>query len=161
MLEHLSALEGSLVGTSIREWAWAFPTLEVLHFMGLAMLIGSMVVIDCRLLGFMPRLPIQALVGFMRLALVAFGINLITGILFFTADPLRYFPNIAFRIKMLLILIAGLNALWFKFAVFDKMANWQPQPPRPVIEKLIAGVSLAIWVGVIGCGRLIPYLEGM
>ena len=126
--------------------------------MGLSLLIGSLLVVDFRLLGFSRNVPVEAVYKFLPLTLVGFSINLITGTLFCFGDPFRYYPNIAFRLKMLLVLLAGLNAFYFALTVHRQAV----QPDRDeagTTIKTVAGLSLMFWVGVIILGRLIPYVE--
>ncbi len=156
-MEMLATIEVSLIGTWVRETTWAFPTLETLHFFGLCLLLGSLTIVDIRLLGFAQRLPVRPVHAYLRWAAIGFSINITTGALFFAADPFRYFPNIAFRMKMLLVLLAGLNALWFKLTVFRDLQTWTADTAPTPLAKIIAGLSLLLWVGVIICGRMIPY----
>lgn len=141
--------------------AWVFPALETLHFVGLILLVGSLYVVDLRFIGLAPRIPLRSVVALLPISVAGFMINLSTGILFLFADPFRYYPNFAFRLKMLIVVVAGVNALWFKFAL-----DWQALPdspgfnPRPAI-RWIAGLSLLLWTSVIILGRMIPYFEGI
>ena len=87
--------------------------------------------------------------------LVASGFN--QG-LFVIGDPARYFANIGFRIKMLLVLAAGLNALWYYLKINSAMRSWDPHGDTPALAKTIAFISLGVWSGVLLLGRLIPYI---
>ena len=151
-------METSALGRLMRDTVWLFPTAEILHFMGLSLLVGSLLVVDFRLLGFSRSAPVEAVYKFLPLTLVGFGINLITGVLFFFSDPFRYYPNIAFRLKMLLALLAGLNALYFALTVHRKTAQSGTGDVGYAI-KTVAVLSLLFWIGVIILGRLIPYVE--
>ena len=84
-------------------------------------------------------------------------INLITGICFFCHDPWVYAFNISFRIKMLLILLAGLNALWFRLGVFLDLERWGPGIEASTLAKVISALSILIWLGVITAGRYIAF----
>lgn len=159
MNDFLHWMESSMLGQLLRESTWLFPMAEILHFMGLCLLIGSLMVVDCRLLGLTRQVSLQAVYRFLPLSLLGFAINLLTGILFCFSDPFRYYPNMAFRIKMFLILLAGLNALWFKFAVYEKSLTLSELENPGRVAKTIAALSLLIWFAVIVFGRLIPYLE--
>jgi hypothetical protein len=81
------------------------------------------------------------------------------GLFFFAGDPFRYFYNIAFQWKMALIVLAGINALWFWFGEHAKLSKLADGEQADFPAKVIATLSLAIWMGVIVLGRLIPYLE--
>ena len=136
---------------------WAFPACEALHFMGLCLLMGAVIVMDLRLLGFAQGLSIRAVHQLVPWAWVGFSINLITGLCFIFAQPGFYYPNTAFRIKLVLILLAGLNALWFHLSINRQLDNWPEHGEVPAQAKTIAAASLALWVGVICFGRFIMY----
>lgn len=157
MQEFLSWMEGSALARVILETSWVFPALETLHFFGLILLIGSIYVVDLRFLGFAAGVPLHAVMRFIPIAGIGFGINLLTGIGFLFADPFRYYPNLSFRLKMLFVLMAGLNALWFKHAVHAKLGPAATEPGASA--RIVAGLSIVLWSAVIVFGRLIPYLE--
>ena len=154
----LSAIETSALGQLMRDSVWLFPAAEILHFTGLSLLIGSLLVVDFRLLGGARHFPVSAVYRFLPLAVAGFSINLITGTLFFSSDPFRYYPNIAFRLKMLLIILAGLNALYFAWAAGRNTNQAGAQDVTPAL-RAVAALSLSCWVGVIVLGRFIPYVE--
>ena len=157
MYDLLLSIETSALGQVMRDSVWLFPMAEILHFMGLSLLIGSLLVVDCRLLGFARNFPVAAVYRFLPLALAGFGINLVTGTMFFFSDPFRYYPNIAFRIKMLLIILAGLNALYFTMTVRGKSAGAGGEAGTDI--KTVSTLSFLFWIGVIILGRFIPYVE--
>ena len=152
-------LESSWLGVTTRDVVWMFPTFEILHFMGLCVLIGSVLVMDLRVIGLLRAIPMRQALSFTPVALGAFAVNLASGIGFFCSDPFRYAPNIAFRWKMLLILVAGLNALWFWFSRHGKLARLPDSADADTVSKVIAAVSLLIWFAVIVLGRFMPYVE--
>lgn len=159
MNEILAWIESCWLGVMIRDIAWMFPAMETLHFMGLCVLFGSLMVIDLRLLGIARFIPMGPAMSFIPITIGAFAVNLLTGIGFFCADPFRYFPNIAFRVKMLLIVLAGLNALWFQFVETPKLKSLSAGAGTGVSVKIVAALSLILWISVIVMGRMIPYLE--
>ena len=103
---------------------WAFPASEAIHFFGLCLLIGSVAVIDLRLLGFARSLPARVIHQLLPWAWTGFAINLITGILFYFSNPAFYYSNVAFRVKLILLLLAGANALWFHLTVNRDLDSW-------------------------------------
>ena len=159
MTEILFWIETSALGQLMRDSDWLFPMAEILHFVGLSLLIGPLMVVDLRLVGFLRNISFEAVYKLLPLSMIGFGINMLTGILFIFSDPFRYYPNIAFRMKMGLILLAGLNVLWFHFAVFPKTIHMSAEEKADVIAKIVAVLSLLIWFAVIVLGRMIPYLE--
>ncbi len=152
-------MEQSALGQLMRDSVWLFPLAEILHFLGLSLLIGSLMVVDLRLLGIIKDMSFRAIYRYLPVTLLGFGINMVTGIMFLFTDPFRYYPNIAFRIKIGLIVLAGLNALWFQFKVHPATLK-APQGSGPdSATRVVAVLSLVLWFGVIVMGRMIPYLE--
>jgi hypothetical protein len=113
----VSWIEGGTLNTWVLGSSWIWPTMETLHFVGLALLLGSLLIIDLRLAGFFRQIDIRATHKLLPWVFIGFGLNLVTGVLFFFGDPGRYAINIGFQIKMILVLIAGLNALWFYWKI--------------------------------------------
>ena len=130
-----------------------WPTLESIHFVSLCVLMGSLLIIDLRLIGFF-REPCATMVNsLIRLSLLAFAVNLATGVLFFFGYTAKYVGNPAFEIKLLLILAAGLNALFFKWRLGHLVATEAVSRSSIVVGSL----SLLLWSGVIVCGRMITF----
>ncbi|HEY8519376.1 MAG TPA: DUF6644 family protein [Gammaproteobacteria bacterium] len=139
-------------------YAWAWPTLESLHFIGLCFLIGALLIMDLRLIGFQRVIPLRAVHSLMPVAIVAFAVNLVTGVLFVFGDPHLYFVNPAFQLKMLFVLLAGLNFLLYYVKVEPKLATLGPNDATPPLAKAVGVASLAFWFLVLSYGRLLPYL---
>ncbi|MEO0361607.1 MAG: DUF6644 family protein [Pseudomonadota bacterium] len=155
----IETLNGSALNGMITRNAFVFPALEMAHFLGLSLLYGSLLIVDLRIVGMAPAVPIDRVEAFVRFAMAGFVINLATGLLFIVADSDRYLVNSAFLAKMLLIALAGLNAAYF-------MRRIKPQMEAGIASRDLAGgahfvawLSLAIWSGVIVLGRFIPYVE--
>jgi len=155
----LTWIENSALAQVLIETPWAFPTLETLHFIGLILLMGSLYVMDMRLMGFGRAMPIAAVLRFVPVSVIGFLINLSTGIGFLFTDPFRYYPNLAFRLKMLAIVLAGLNLLWFKLALNVKALEAQNSSDPGLMIRWIGGISMLLWTSVVVLGRMIPYLE--
>lgn len=136
----------------------AFTACETLHFMGLTVLAGALLVIDLRGLGFYKRMPLLELHKLVPFAIGAFIVNLLTGICFIASDPDHYFIDLSFKVKMVLILVAGVNALVFEFLVFRPMKAGVPGVEQQAVTKITSGLSIFLWAGVLICGRLIPYV---
>jgi hypothetical protein len=136
----------------------AFTAAETLHFMGLTVLAGALLVVDLRALGLLKRMPLIEVHKLVPFAIGAFLVNLATGIAFIASDPAHYFEDLAFKLKMALILVAGVNALVFEFLVFRPMLAGTPGVEQRAVTKITSGLSLALWAGVLIFGRLIPYV---
>lgn len=151
-------MESSSLGRLMQEVSWLFPTAEIFHFVGLSLLMGSLLVVDFRLLGVSRDVPLEAVFKFLPFSILGFSINLATGTMFLFNDPFRYYPNIAFRLKLLLLVLAGLNALYFAYKVHGNSAFAMTENSMKQL-KLVASLSLLFWSAVIICGRMIPYVE--
>ena len=143
-----------------QDWVW--PVCEILHFFGMALLIGSVGLVDLRMLGIAKGVPIKAPERFIPLGVIGFVINATTGFIFVAGNPVggpqEYLTNLAFQIKMVLILIAGLNLLAFYVTGIARQADAvTPEGIAPTSAKVVAALSLLLWFGVIFFGRFIMY----
>lgn len=154
----LFALSDSWVAGIMFGWTWSWPIAETIHFFGMTILFGALLVTDLRLLGFFKSMPIQATHTMINLAIFGFVLNLITGIAFFCGDPFRYTYALAFQLKVVFLVIAGLNAAFFTFKLQPTWGDWDPHGDAPQAAKISAAISLVSWALVIIFGRLIPYL---
>ena len=138
-------------------WLWA--ACETLHFIGLAMLIGGVTVLDLRMLGVAKGLPLGPLQRLMPAAVAGFLINLATGITFFAGAPEQYTGNVAFHLKLLFIALAGVNlALFYVSGVARRVGALGAGDDAPRLAKAIAAASLFLWLGVMYWGRMLPFL---
>ncbi|HTN31313.1 MAG TPA: hypothetical protein VL178_10825 [Pseudomonas sp.] len=151
-----AALEASAFGTLMRESAWLYPTVNLLHLLGLVLLLGAMLFLDLRLLGAARRLPLQPLyrwlIGF---ALAGLLIQLFSGFALFAADASPLLANPLLRLKILLVLLGIGNALLFRALHSSAIAGGTAVPP---FARLQAGLSLGLWLSVMAAGRLLAYL---
>jgi hypothetical protein len=155
----LNSFGDTWMGVAMREYFWMWPLMENFHFFGLSVLFGGLVAIDLRVIGVARFVPMKGALTLIPYVMMGFAINLITGIFFFAGDPFRYFYNIAFQWKMGLIVLAGINALWFWFGEHAKLSQLADGEQADFPAKVIATMSLVLWIIVIILGRLIPYLE--
>ena len=154
----VQAIEGGAINTWVLSTYWLWPLLEIIHFIGLSLLLGSILVVDLRLAGFLRQIDLKSTHRLLPWAVIGFGMNLASGFLFFMGDPGRYSINIGFQIKMILVLIAGLNVLIFALKIDPLIENWDPHGDTTGLAKTVAWVSLLTWTGVLLLGRLIPYI---
>jgi hypothetical protein len=133
---------------------------ESIHFFGLALLVGVTGLLDLRLLGVMRSVPVAAIIDFMPWALVGFGLNLATGVTFFLGAPEQYVNNVAFYAKMLFILLAGVNAIYFQIMLFKKARLVSAGEQAPVQAKVVAVISIGCWLLVMYWGRMLPFVGG-
>jgi uncharacterized membrane protein len=138
----------------VSKYWWAF--MMDLHFIGLALLIGTVGILDLRVLGFEKRLTGASLHRLMPWALAGFGINVLTGTLAFIGMPAYYAFDAAFWLKILAVLLLGLNvALFYLTDAFQSVERLGPGDDAPGFAKFIAGSSLFLWFAVITLGRYI------
>jgi hypothetical protein len=139
--------------------AWVWPAAETLHFIGLSMLIGVIGIVDLRLLGLGKRVPFAPLHQLVPWGISGFLICFSTGVVFFTGDPLQYVNNWVFWCKMVFVLLAGLNVgTFYLTGIFDAAEKLGPGEDAPRGAKIIAAVSLVLWIGVMYLGRMLPFL---
>lgn len=139
------------------DWQWAWPWAEALHFIGMSMLFGSILVMDVRLMGFFRRyISIHAVHSLAPWAGAGFVINLVTGIAFIAKDGDRLLPNPSFIFKMVCVLIAGLNFLLFMVKINKTTTTWRDDENPPMLAKFVGFTSLLAWTLVIWGGRMIP-----
>lgn len=154
----LASIEGSALATWTRESPsiWAYPTILTLHTFGLAMVVGANAVINFRLLGFAPRIPVTALRPLFPVMWWAFALNFVTGVLLFMADATTKSGQRVFYVKLALIALAVLVAR----SVGRGLAQQEHPTGGPVAANLrtLAFLSLVLWTGAIVAGRLLAYL---
>lgn len=139
---------------------WVWPMVEDFHFIGLILLLGTVGILDLRILGFFKQLPIAPLQRFLPWGIAGLVINVITGFFFFIGMPYFYVFNWIFQLKILVIMLAGGNLLFFHCTgVFRTWADLGPGQDAPGSAKLVAVSSLLLWLAVIIIGRYIPLGE--
>ncbi len=142
--------------------AWVWTIAEIFHFFGMALLIGTIGALDLRMLGFAKALPVAALERLVPWGIAGFVICLVSGLVFVTGIKggagASYFLNFPFQAKILFLLLAGINVGAFYLAgVSNRADETQAGESAPLAARIIAGVSLFLWVGVIYFGRMIMY----
>jgi hypothetical protein len=152
-------LTATWLSVFVNEHPWVWPACETLHFVGLALVIGNVGVLDLRLLGFERGMAFLPINKFVRWAVLGFAINLVTGIIFFVGNPAQYVHNIAFGYKLAFMALAGVNVLIFYVSGLSRtLALLGPGDDAPRLAKVIAATSLILWIGVMYMGRMLPYI---
>jgi hypothetical protein len=155
----LGALEASGLGRAMREWLWLYPSVEIVHIVGIALLFGSIAVLDLRLLGLSRRVSAKRLAGHvLPWTAASFVLIVPSGLMMFTAHAADFIASGVFAVKMGLILLAGVNAAVFHVGVFRTVGTWDVDAPPPATARAAAALSLAAWTAVIACGRLLAYV---
>ena len=151
--------EGALartVGSFVTDTRWMWPTCETLHFVGLSLLVGVVFLVDLRVLGVLKGVSFASLHRLLPWAALGFGVNVITGMLFFVGIPGQYIHNASFYWKVALVMLAGANALYF--TLFEEPWSLGPGEDAPLTAKIAAASAMALWVGVMYCGSMLPFL---
>ena len=142
----------------LRTNPWAYPTVETLHLVSIALLFGSIIVVDVRVLGISKNISMRQLARHaLPWTVLAFFGAAATGSLLFTAHAADLIGNRTFLIKLCLISVAGMNAAMFHTGPYVHVANWDIGLPAPASARAMAAVSIATWIAVIACGRWIAY----
>jgi hypothetical protein len=135
---------------------WVWPASETVHFVGLALLFGIVLLVNLRMLGMAKNLPFGALHRLLPWMVFGFAINVVTGMLFFIATPEQYIENVSFHFKIASMLLAGITVLYL--TVTEEIEALGPGDDAPLSAKVIAASSIFSWAGVIYFGRMLPYI---
>ena len=138
---------------------WCWPTSESIHFLGLSLLIGTVGVFDLRMLGIARGVAYADLHILVPIGLSGYLLNVITGTMFLVSAPDQYLFNPAFQIKLLFMLIAGINLIWFYASTLAEVRRTAADLSVSYRAKVIGAISLLSWTIIIVCGRLITYFR--
>ncbi|MEY2926711.1 MAG: hypothetical protein RL367_1188 [Pseudomonadota bacterium] len=161
ILDICTWLEASTLGVTITESEWLFPAIETVHVLALVMVIGSIAMLDLRLLGVSNRDRGVAELAAETLPMtwIAFVIAAMSGsLMFISAAVTTYYDNGPFRIKLVLLALAGLNMAAFHLTAYRGVRDWNTLLPTPMAARIASGLSLFLWVGVVVAGRWIGFV---
>jgi uncharacterized protein DUF6644 len=162
LLQHFCQwLYDSSVGTGIRESIWVFPIIETIHVLAITLLVGTIAILDLRLLGWaLKREPVSRVAsGVLPLTWAGFAVMFVSGFLLFWSEAAKSYGNPAFRLKLLLLALVGLNPLIFHFTIYRSVGDWNERIVTPLRARLAAVFSLTLWGGIICAGRAIAYFQ--
>jgi hypothetical protein len=152
-------IEALAIAKAMRENLWLYPSVEIVHIVGFAILVGSVVLFDVRVLGLSKGVSVRSLARhLLPWSLGAMVLIIPTGLLMFSAHAADFLGNRAFQVKMALLLTAGINAAIFHTGPYQSVAAWDTNATAPLGARISVGLSIAIWVSIIACGRLLAYL---
>lgn len=154
-----TAIYGWPVAEAIRQNEFAFPLIECLHVLSICSVVGIISIVDLRLLGLRAHTPrIRILLGqLIPIVWGAFVLAAISGALLFASNATGYAKNFDFQIKMALMLLAFLNMLAFHIVGRSRLVAWDEAESLPLAAQLSGGVSLILWVAIVGFGRQIGF----
>jgi hypothetical protein len=144
-----------VLGDFVRDAPWAWIAAETVHFVGLSLVLGVMLLVNLRVLGVMKRLPFTVLDRMLPWAMLGFAANVVTGMLFVAASYGQYVSSDTFYWKLLFIVLAGLNTLYF---TFDRTWLLGADGEAPASSKALAVTAMLLWVGVLYWGSMLPFL---
>ena len=153
-------LAGTMIGTRIRESDNLFSVIETIHVLGIVFTAGTIAIVDSRILGLLlNRYSVgEILRPLVRITWLGFSVMASSGFLLFWSEADKLYFNLAFRLKLMLLLSAGINQWIFHTTQYRNMAAWHIAVIAPWRARLAAILSLALWLGIIVLGRAIAYL---
>jgi hypothetical protein len=155
-------LDSTRFNAALRMSNWFFPTFDTIHTLGIVLVAGTIMLVDLRLLGLTLRNEsvagvVQRIVPW---TLRGFALMFVTGALLFCSEAVKMYHSPAFRIKLLLLALAGVNALVFHVTVYRGASKWDPAAPAPLRARMAGLLSLVFWISIIAAGRAIAYGHG-
>jgi len=156
LMEWLAATPWSV---ALHESLYMYPLIESTHVLALTLFVGLAIMLDLRLLGLtMRRVPVSELIArVLPWTTVGFAVMMTTGLLLFYAIPVRNYQNIFFRIKVVMLILAGLNVWYFHTRVEKSIAEWDLNLVTPRAARVAAVLSLVLWAAIVVAGRMIAY----
>lgn len=154
-------LEATPFAVAIAESEWLFPTIETVHVLALTLVIGAIAMLDLRLIGVSRRdmRVMQLSEETLPWVWMAFVVAAITGSLMFVSAATKYYNNVPFRIKMVLLVLAGVNMAVFHFGAWKAVHSWNATLPTPRAARAAGGLSLLFWIGVVVAGRWVGFVN--
>jgi hypothetical protein len=153
-------INNSPLGAGIRASTWWYPILELVHSLGVIVVVGSIWMVDLRLLGvgMRSRRVSELAARLLPWTWAGFAVQSVSGVLLSVSEASRLYYIPYFWIKLALLFIAGMNALLFHTGVYRSVAKWDEAQVTPPRARLAGAVSLGLWIMVIGAGRAIGYV---
>jgi hypothetical protein len=155
----LQSLQDTSIATAIREGESLFPWIECVHVLALTLVIGSIAIVDLRLIGWASRDRgvVQTTASVLPVTWTAFGFAALTGGLLFASNATTYAHNFYFQIKMALIAVAGINMAVYHLFLHKGADAWHTPAVTPVRARVIGYVSLSLWIAIAAFGRWIGF----
>ena len=157
--EIIGWLTSTPVNTIVMGYRWVWPSAEILHFCALAVMVGTVGTFDLRLLGLAKGVAPATLHRSLRYGVAAFVLSALTGSLFIFGQPDQYFYNAAFKLKVIALLLLGLNVLFFYTFEARRVLALEPSGDAPPRAKIIAAISLMLLVSIMLFGRMLTFFR--
>ncbi len=158
-MSFLAWLHDTSFSAMMRDSVWAEPIVETIHVLTLTVFLGFVLLLDLRLLNLaMRRWRVSEMFEQLNPGLFGgFAVMVVTGLLLFSGDPVSFFSTLFFKVKMIMLVVAGLNVLLFNFTLGRRLDEWDAAPSTPWGAKAAGIVSLVLWVAIVAAGRGIAY----
>jgi hypothetical protein len=152
-------IETGAVGQAVSQSTWLFPAVETVHVIALSLVVGSIAVLDFRLLdrSWRSRAVSELTLDVLPWTWGSFAVAASSGLLMFSSAATKYAADLSFRLKMAFLLMAGLNMLAFHLFTYRRVRDWDTGAPTPLPAKIAGGLSLTFWIGVVACGRWVGF----
>lgn len=152
-------MESTQWSVALHESIWGYPVVESIHVLTLCLFLGLAAMLDLRLLGVtLLKTPVSEVERrLLPWTAAGFVVMVVTGALLFYAIPVKSYLNIFFRVKVLLLVLAGINVFVFHSTIDRKKSEWDLSPKPPLQARLAGGISLFLWAGIVVTGRMIAY----
>lgn len=159
LLSFCQWLEKTPWSIALHESLWMYPIVESVHVLTLCLFLGTAIMLDLRLLGLTLRsVPVSQVAGrLLPWTAVGFAVMVASGALLFYAIPVRSYLNIFFRIKIVMLMLSGINVWVFHRSVYRKVAEWDLDPVTPKGARIASVLSLVLWASIVVAGRMIAY----
>ena len=159
ILELCEAIQSMPWAAGIKESSWKFPLIESVHSLGISAMLWPAALLDLRLLGLvMKRRPVSQVAGqFLPWVWAGFSTMVLTGIVIFCAEAVKCYNSPFFRGKLILIALAGMNALAFHKTVYRNVEAWDKAVVTPFRARMAGALSLLFWIAVVAMGRVVAY----
>jgi hypothetical protein len=154
----MGLIENSALGLAMRQSLWLYPAVEIVHLAGIALLFGSIAILDLRLLGLSRDVPVRRLAAHvLPWTAASFLLIVPSGLAMFAAHASDFIASPVFALKMGLIFAGGINAALFHAGAMRGVSDWDVNRAPPPAARVAGAVSLVFWLAVIACGRLLAY----
>ena len=159
LLSFLQWLGDSPFSTGIRESTWIYPVIESVHVLSLCVFVGLLLLWDLRLVGITLRRVAVSEVWAWLIPWITLGavLMVISGVLLFVSDPVKFYGNIFFRLKALGLFLALINAVAFHLGVERRLPEWDTAAVTPRGARIAGALSIALWAVIVVTGRLVAY----
>ncbi len=152
-------IQDSSIGTQIRESTYMFPIIEATHVLGLAVSVGTIALVDLRLIGAaLKDEPVTDVIEQLQpWTLSGFAAMFLSGALLFWSEAARLYPSYSYRVKLVFLLLVGINALLFHSTIYKSVDKWNRAAVTPMRARMAGWIGITFWAVVIFCGRWTAY----